>query len=46
MKDGITNPSTKRGRLRATLADDDGGYLRLRAREYYLERFSAVAPAP
>jgi hypothetical protein len=46
MKDGITNPSTKRGRLRATLADDDGGYLRLRAREYYLERFAAVAPAP
>lgn len=36
MQDGITNPSPIDGNdARAQYADDDGGYLRLRASKYY-----------
>jgi hypothetical protein len=35
-KDGITNPAPINGNtLEALYPDDDGGYLRLRAKEYY-----------
>jgi hypothetical protein len=46
--DGVTNPAAKNGNSRIAIsADDDGGYLRERARAYYASgRLSLVAGTP
>ncbi|MBI3831280.1 MAG: hypothetical protein HY291_17310 [Planctomycetes bacterium] len=46
-KDGITNPPAITGNLgnKAEYADDDGGYMRLRAGSYYKQPYKIMGPA-